>query len=165
MNILYVCMYISMYIWVHLCLYKSLCVCMWSKIRLCVRVCVFRFLTCSTYINATFIYFYSILLLFAFLIYVLQIESVSKRKTAPLMIINEPAASALRLRSLKRKFELSCHSSMIRAPEMTKRTQPKIEMSAFRRFSTIELSMCPKIKRKIVKKLSVQIICIYLIQN
>lgn len=87
-----------------------------------------------------------------FLIYVLQMESVSNRKTAPLMIISEPAASALRLRSLKRKFELSCHSSMIRAPEMTKSTQPKIEMSALRRFSTIELRKCPKINWKIVTK-------------
>lgn len=81
-------------------------------------------------------------------IYVRQIQIVSMRKMAPFIIIKEPAARALRLRSLKRKSELSCHWSMTKAPEITKRMQPAKERMAFNDFSTVLWMMCPLIKIK-----------------
>lgn len=74
-------------------------------------------------------------------LYVRQMESVSRRKTAPLMIIRDPAAMALRFLSVCSLA--SCHSSITRAPEATKRTQPIREIRAFRRFSTRELITWP----------------------
>lgn len=70
--------------------------------------------------------------------YDLKMENPSNKKTAPLMIINEPAARALRLLSLLKRSEVLCQRSMTRAPEIINRIQPIMANIAFRRFSTME---------------------------